>query len=140
MESNEMIIQAIKSLITEEQINDAIKAAVRNRLEYEFSRALELESKILASAYADKKLDAILDEIYGREVCTETGWNDRKQYATFEEFVKDCVREKCQSQWGMESRVKRMIEDKVEAVCKQVVKDNEADLADKAMRILAGEE
>ena len=140
MESNEMIVEAIKSLITEEQIDAAIKAVVRERLEYEFSRALENEASRVAHAYTEKKIEAVLDEIFGRDIVTEDGWSNRKEYASFEQYVKDYVREKCSSQWGMESKVKRLIENKIEEVCKQVVAENNADLADKAMRRLAGEE
>ena len=39
----------------------------------------------------------------------------------------------------MERKVKDMVKNRVGEVCKKVVEENEADLADKAMRILSGE-
>lgn len=140
MEGNEIIIEAIKSLITEEQIDAAIRESVQEQIEYEFGRSLKNEASRLAAEYANKKIDAVLDEIFGREVVIVDAWNSRKQYTSFEQYVKELVREKCSSQWGMESMVKRMIEDKIKDVCKKVIDENNADLADKAMRILAGEE
>jgi len=81
----------------------------------------------------------VLKDLYGKEVNLDDGFCGRKGYKSFEEFVRDYVGEQCRKQWNMERKVQDMVKERVSEVCKKVVEENEADLADKAMRILSGE-
>jgi len=138
-EGNNMIIEAIKSLITEEQIDDAIRSVVAERMNYKVERAIENEAERIAREYCDEKIESVLADIFGRTVNLDDGFGGRRGYKTFEEYVRDYVGQECRKQWNMERNVKRMLESRIEEVCKKVVAENEADLADKAMRILSGE-
>ena len=138
-EGNNMIIEAIKSLITEEQIDDAIRSIVAERMNYKVERAIENEAERIAREYCDEKIESVLADIYGRTVNLDDGFGSRRGYKTFEEYVRDYVGQECRKQWNMERNVKRMVESRIEEVCKKVVAENESYLADKAMKILSGE-
>lgn len=135
-----MIIEAIKSLITEEQIDNAIRCAVSDQFTYRINEAIKHEAESIARQYCDKKIEEVLTDIFGKSVNLDDGFGGRRGYKTFEEFVRDYVGQECRKQWNMERNVKRMVESRIEEVCKKVVAENEADLADKAMKILGGAE
>lgn len=138
-EGNNMIIEAIKSLITEDQIDGAIRSIVAERMNYNVERTIREEAERVAREYCDKKIEEVLADLFGRSVNLDDGFGGRRGYKTFEEYVRDYVGQECRKQWNMERNVKRMVESRIEEVCKKVVAENEANLADKAMRILSGE-
>lgn len=138
-ENNNLVLEAIKSLITEEQIDDAIRVIVSERMQYSMERAIRETAERMAIDYCNEKIEDVLTDIYGRRVNIDDGFNNRKGYKTFEEFIRDYVGTQCRQQWNMERRVQDMVKKRVEEVCKKVVAENEANLADKAMAILAGE-
>jgi hypothetical protein len=139
METNELLYEAIKSLITEEQIDNAIDAAVRERMNYRISQAIEMEASEIAKEYCDKKIIDVLDSIFGKQVNTDDGFGYARGYKSFEEYVKEYIGKNVRNQYDMERKVRRMVDEKITAICKKVVEQNNADLADKAMRMLAGE-
>jgi len=138
-ENNNLVLEAIKSLITEEQLDDAIRSIVAERMEYKVERAIKDEAERIAREYCDKKIEDILADVFGNEVNLDDGFSGRRGYKTFEEFVRDYVGSECRKQWNMERRVQDMVKKRVEEVCKQVVAENESNLANKAMKILSGE-
>lgn len=139
MSEKDLVIEAMKQLITEEQIDNAIRSVVADRLNYRVERAIKEKAESIAREYCDKKIEDVLKDLYGKTVNLDDGFSGRRGYKSFEEFVRDYVGEQCRKQWNMERSVKKMIEERVSEVCKKVVEENEADLADKAMRILSGE-
>jgi hypothetical protein len=108
-------------------------------MNYKVERAIENEAERIAREYCDEKIESVLADIYGRTVNLDDGFGGRRGYKTFEEYVRDYVGQECRKQWNMERNVKRMVESRIEEVCKKVVAENEANLADKAMKILSGE-
>ena len=138
-EGNNMIIEAIKSLITEEQIDCAIRSVVAERMNYNVERTIKEEAERVAREYCGKKIEEVLTDLFGRSVNLDDGFGGRRGYKTFEEYVRDYVGQECRKQWNMERNVKRMVESRIEEVCKRVVSENEANLADQAMKILSGE-
>lgn len=138
--NKDLVLEAIKSLITEEQIDDAIRVIVADRMNYNIERAIKEEAESIAREYCDRKIEDILADIYGRQVNLDDGFGNRRGYKTFEEYVRDYVGSECRKQWNMERRVQEMVRKRVEEVCKKVVAENEANLADKAMKILAGKQ
>ena len=139
-EGNNMIIEAIKSLITEEQIDNAIRCAVSDKFTYRIDEAIKNEAESIARQYCDKKIEEVLADLFGKSVNLDDGFGGRRGYKTFEEYVRDYVGSECRKQWNMERKVKRMVESRIEEVCKKVVAENEANLADRAIRILGGTE
>ena len=138
-ENNNLVLEAIKSLITEEQIDNAIRVIVSERMQHSVERAIRETAERMARDYCDKQIEDVLADIYGREVNLDDGFGGRRGYKTFEEYVRDYVGQECRKQWNMERKVQDMVKERVEEVCKKVVEENEADLAGKAMRILSGE-
>ena len=138
-ENNNLILEAIKSLITEEQLDDAIRSIVAERMKYNFERMIRDEAERIAREFCDEKIESVLTDIYGRTVNLDDGFGGRRGYKTFEDFVRDYVGSECRKQWNMERRVQDMVKKRVEEVCKKVVAENEANLANKAMAILSGE-
>lgn len=138
-ENNNLILEAIKSLITEEQLDGAIRSIVAERMKYNVERTIKNEAERIAREYCDEKIESVLADIYGRTVILDDGFGSRREYKTFEEYVRDYVGQECRKQWNMERSVKLMVESRIEEVCKKVVAENEANLADKAMKILSGE-
>ena len=138
-ENNNLILEAIKSLITEEQLDGAIRSIVAERMKYNVERTIKNEAERIAREYCDEKIESVLADIYGRTVNLDDGFGGRRGYKTFEDFVRDYVGSECRKQWNMERRVQDMVKKRVEEVCKQVVAENEDNLADKAMAILSGE-
>ncbi len=138
-DNNNLVLEAIKSLITEEQIDNAIRCAVSEMFTYRINEAIENEAKSIARQYCDKKIEEVLADLFGKSVNLDDGFGGRRGYKTFEEYVRDYVGQECRKQWNMERNVKRMVESRIEEVCKKVVAENEANLANKAMAILAGE-
>ena len=139
MSEKDLVIEAMKQLITEEQIDNAIRSVVADRLNYRVERAIKEKAESIAREYCDKKIEDVLKDLYGKEVNLDDGFCGRRGYKSFEEFVRDYVGEQCRKQWNMERKVQDMVKERVSEVCKKVVEENEADLADKAMRILSGE-
>lgn len=139
MSEKDLVIEAMKQLITEEQIDNAIRSIVAERMNYTVERAIREEAERVARKYSDEQIEDVLADIYGREVNLDDGFGGRRGYKTFEEYVRDYVGSECRKQWNMERKVQDMVKKRVEEVCKKVVEENEADLADKAMRILSGE-
>lgn len=139
MGEKDLVLEAMKQLITEEQIDNAIRSVVADQLKYRVERAIKEEAESIAREYCDKKIEDVLKDLFGKKVNLDDGFGGRRGYKTFEEYVRDYVGEQCRKQWNMERNVKKMIEERVSEVCKKVVEENEADLADKAMRILSGE-
>ena len=138
-ENKNLVLEAIKSLITEEQLDNAIRSVVAESMNYNVERAIREEAERVAKNYCDRKIEDTLADIYGRQVNLDDGFSGRRGYKTFEEFVRDYVGSECRKQWNMERKVQDMVRKRVEEVCKKVVAENEANLADKAMKILAGE-
>lgn len=139
MGEKDLVVEAMKQLITEEQIDNAIRNVVADQLNYHVERAIKEKAENIAREYCDKKIEDVLKDLYGKEVNLDDGFCGRKGYKSFEEFVRDYVGEQCRKQWNMERKVQDMVKERVSEVCKKVVEENEADLADKAMRILSGE-
>lgn len=139
MSEKDLVVEAMKQLITEEQIDNAIRSVVADHLGYRVERAIKEEAESIAREYCDKKIEDVLKDLYGKEVNLDDGFCGRKGYKSFEEFVRDYVGEQCRKQWNMERKVQDMVKERVSEVCKKVVEENEANLADKAMRILSGE-
>lgn len=139
MSEKDLVIEAMKQLITEEQIDNAIRYVVADQIEFRVERAIKEKAESIAREYCDKKIEDVLKDLYGKEVNLDDGFCGRKGYKSFEEFVRDYVGEQCRKQWNMERKVQDMVKERVSEVCKKVVEENEADLADKAMRILSGE-
>lgn len=139
MGEKDLVIEAMKQLITEEQIDNAIRYVVADQIEFRVERAIKEKAESIAREYCDKKIEDVLKDLYGKEVNLDDGFCGRKGYKSFEEFVRDYVGEQCRKQWNMERKVQDMVKERVSEVCKKVVEENEADLADKAMRILSGE-
>ena len=139
MSEKDLVIEAMKQLITEEQIDNAIRSVVADHLGYRVECAIKEKAESIAREYCDKKIEDVLKDLYGKEVNLDDGFCGRKGYKSFEEFVRDYVGEQCRKQWNMERKVQDMVKERVSEVCKKVVEENEADLADKAMRILSGE-
>lgn len=139
MSEKDLVIEAMKQLITEEQIDNAIRNVVADQLNYRVELAIKEKAESIAREYCDKKIEDVLKDLYGKEVNLDDGFCGRKGYKSFEEFVRDYVGEQCRKQWNMERKVQDMVKERVSEVCKKVVEENEADLADKAMRILSGE-
>lgn len=139
MSERDLVLEAMKQLITEEQIDNAIRSVVADHLGYRVEHAIKEEAESIAREYCDKKIEDVLKDLYGKEVNLDDGFCGRKGYKSFEEFVRDYVGEQCRKQWNMERKVQDMVKERVSEVCKKVVEENEADLADKAMRILSGE-
>lgn len=138
-ENNNLVLEAIKSLITEEQIDNAIRCVVSEMFTYRINEAIKNEAESIARQYCDKKIEEVLADIFGKSVNLDDGFGGRRGYKTFEEYVRDYVGQECRKQWNMERNVKRMVESRIEEVCKKVVAENEANLADQAMKILSGE-
>lgn len=139
MIEKDLVLEAMKQLITEEQIDNAIRNVVADQIEYRVERAIKEKAESIAREYCDKKIEDVLKDLYGKEVNLDDGFCGRKGYKSFEEFVRDYVGEQCRKQWNMERKVQDMVKERVSEVCKKVVEENEADLADKAMRILSGD-
>jgi len=139
MSEKDLVLEAMKQLITEEQIDNAIRSVVADHLGYRVEHAIKETAESIAREYCDKKIEDVLKDLYGKEVNLDDGFCGRKGYKSFEEFVRDYVGEQCRKQWNMERKVQDMVKERVSEVCKKVVEENEADLADKAMRILSGE-
>lgn len=139
MREKDLVLEAMKQLITEEQIDNAIRSVVADHLGYRVEHAIKEKAESIAREYCDKKIEDVLKDLYGKEVNLDDGFCGRKGYKSFEEFVRDYVGEQCRKQWNMERKVQDMVKERVSEVCKKVVEENEADLADKAMRILSGE-
>lgn len=139
MSKKDLVLEAMKQLITEEQIDNAIRSVVADHLGYRVEHAIKEEAESIAREYCDKKIEDVLKDLYGKEVNLDDGFCGRKGYKSFEEFVRDYVGEQCRKQWNMERKVQDMVKERVSEVCKKVVEENEADLADKAMKILSGE-
>lgn len=138
-ENNNLFLEAIKSLITDEQIDNAIRCAVSEKFTYRINEAIKNEAESIARQYCDKKIEEVLADLFGKSVNLDDGFGGRRGYKTFEDFVRDYVGSECRKQWNMERRVQDMVKKRVEEVCKKVVAENEANLADKAMKILSGE-
>lgn len=138
-ENKNLVLEAIKSLITEEQIDDAIRVIVADRMNYSIEREIVGEAKRIAREYCDRKIEDTLADIFGRQVNLDDGFGNRRGYKTFEEYVREYVGTQCKQQWNLERKVQDMVKKRVEEVCKKVVAENEANLADKAMKIIAGE-
>lgn len=139
MSERDLVLEAMKQLITEEQIDNAIRSVVADHLGYRVEHAIKEEAESIARKYCDKKIEDVLKDLYGKEVNLDDGFCGRKGYKSFEDFVRDYVGEQCRKQWNMERKVQDMVKERVSEVCKKVVEENEADLADKAMKILSGE-
>ena len=138
-ENKNLVLEAIKSLITEEQIDDAIRVIVADRMNYSIEREIVGEAKRIAREYCDRKIEDTLADIFGRQVNLDDCFGNRRGYKTFEEYVREYVGTQCKQQWNLERKVQDMVKKRVEEVCKKVVAENEANLADKAMKIIAGE-
>ena len=137
-ENNNLFLEAIKSLITDEQIDNAIRCAVSEKFTYRINEAIKNEAESIARQYCDKKIEEVLADLFGKSVNLDDGFGGRRGYKTFEDFVRDYVGSECRKQWNMERRVQDMVKKRVEEVCKKVVAENEANLADQAMKILGG--
>ena len=78
MIEKDLVLEAMKQLITEEQIDNAIRNVVADQIEYRVERAIKEKAESIAREYCDKKIEDVLKDLYGKEVYLDYGFCGRK--------------------------------------------------------------
>lgn len=124
----------IKGLVTDEVIEKAVQNAVKERMDYFVDSAIEKRAKRIAEEYCDKRMTDVLDEIYSKPVIIDYGWQKPREYESFEDFVKAYVGEKVNSSRNLIDEIRRMLSDRLDRYCKQVVDEQTKDLTNKVLK------
>ena len=124
----------IKGLVTDEVIEKAVQNAVKERMDYFVGSAIEKRAKKIAEEYCDKRMTDVLDEIYSKPVIIDYGWQKPIEYESFEDFVKAYVGEKVNSSRNIIDEIRRMLSDRLDRYCKQVVEEQTKDLTNKVLK------
>ena len=140
-ENKNLLMDLAKQLISEEDLQYAVKSAVSEYLNYHMYSELQgIVSKVLdekCNGYIREEIDKIL----ASPVKTDDGWGRVEKYDSFESLVKEKIKEKSidRSQWNIQSLVRNMVENKIKDVAEKLIKQESKDRAALIIKELARE-
>lgn len=140
-ENKNLLMDLAKQLISEEDLQYAVKSAVSEYLNYHMYSELQgIVSKVLdekCNGYIREEIDKIL----ASPVKTDDGWGRVEKYDSFESLVKEKIKEKSidRSQWNIQSLVRNMVENKIKDVAEKLIKKESKDRAALIIKELARE-
>lgn len=140
-ENKNLLMDLAKQLISEEDLQYAVKSAVCEYLNHHMYSELQgIVSKVLdekCNGYIREEIDKIL----ASPVKTDNGWGRVERYDSFESLVKEKIKEKSidRSQWNIQSMVRNMVENKIKDVAEKLIKQESKDRAALIIKELARE-
>ncbi|MBQ9255738.1 MAG: hypothetical protein IJ181_01225 [Acidaminococcaceae bacterium] len=140
-ENKNLLMDLAKQLISEEDLQYAVKSAVSEYMNHHMYSELQgIVSKVLdekCNGYIREEIDKIL----ASPVKTDDGWGRVEKYDSFESLVKEKIKEKSidRSQWNIQSLVRNMVENKIKDVAEKLIKQESKDRAALIIKELARE-
>ena len=120
--TNNVLYDVVKDLISEEDIRDIIREEIAARLS---SYQIEKIVRDALMEYVHEKGEAYLREtvekIVNGPVRLDDGWGNVKEMGSFEDYARKSLRDQCMSQWGMERKLREMVDAKLKKIAQDIV-------------------
>lgn len=139
--TNNVLYDVVKDLISEEDIRDIIREEIAARLS---SYQMEKIVRDALMEYVHEKGEAYLREtvekIVNGPVRLDNGWGDVKTFGSFEDYARKSLNDQCMSQWGMERKLRELVDAKLKKIAQDIVgRHIKEDLQDEVVAELAKE-
>ena len=142
MEDNkEFLLELAKQLISKEEIKNAVREVVRDRLDYHVDNELRQIVHDILHEKGEGYITEMINEALSRPVKKDDGWGHVERYDSFENFVRDQIKQKSydRSAWELELKIRRCVENKIKEVAKDLAEQEAKDRSAAILKELATE-
>ena len=143
MEQKDMIKSLLRELITDDVLNECIKAEVARQVdetfEYEFNRRIAKRIDEVIRDKADSYIISAVEQAISGKVRTDDGWGNSKTYGSFEDLVRARIGSKLNDGWNVERKVRDAVDARIKKLCDQVRKEHVDNMAEQVIERLKGE-
>ena len=96
---DELIKEMIATMLTEEKIVDVVREVVEEQMSYSVRNLIEQSVHDVLRERTDAYIKECVDEQFMKPVKSDDGWGGVEYYDTFEQFVRDYVRNNLSKNW-----------------------------------------
>ena len=141
MAQSELLYEALKDLVSEEQIANTVNRIVVEKMEsYAIEKAIQNTVFEIVKEKADGYIQEQVDEIMHNPVRLDDGWGNIKEEGSFEDYVRRSLRKQCFDQWKLERKLREVVDEKLKNTAKKIVdKHLEEDLVGEVLQKLKEE-
>ena len=118
----ELIREMLAAMITEEMLKDAAREAIEEHLNYSVKELILGTATDILREKTDAYIRERVDEQFMKPVKTDDGWGNVEYYDTFEQFVRDQVKNNLSNSWEVRTKVERQIDEKMKKAKENIAK------------------
>lgn len=124
---DENIRALLASVITDEMIKEAVRDVVYEKMsDYNTSHLIHEVANDIFKEKATGYMQNLIDEEFKKPVKRDDGWGDVEYYDSFDEFVKDQMKDKLKNNWNLRNIIDQKLNNAVknakERLAQKVVK------------------
>ena len=140
-ENKELLMELAKQLISEEEIENAVRQVVENRVNYHVEREIEAIVNRIISEKGEGYIVEMVDKVLNAQVRTDDGWGRVEKYDSFENFVREKISQKSynRSEWDINRTIRDQVDKKISEVAKKLAERESKDRTDAILKELAAE-
>lgn len=112
----------LKELVTDEQIENAVRYAVSEKFDYYLDREIEKKINEVISGKADEYIYAEIDKVMENKVRIDDGWGNSATYASFDDYVRMQISTKIRDGWKIERKVRDAVDSRLKKYVEESVK------------------
>lgn len=120
--TNNVLYDVVKDLISEEDIRDIIREEIAARLSsYQIEKIVRDALMEYVHEKGESYLRETVEKIVNGPVRLDDGWGNVKEMGSFEDYARKSLRDQCMSQWGMERKLREMVDAKLKKIAQDIV-------------------
>ncbi len=140
-ENKELLMELAKQLISEEEIENAVRQVVEKRVNYHVEREIEAIVNRIISEKGEGYIVEMVDKVLNAQVRTDDGWGRVEKYDSFENFVREKISQKSynRNEWDINRTIRDQVDKKISEVAKKLAERESKDRTDAILKELAAE-
>jgi DNA-binding FrmR family transcriptional regulator len=133
-----MLEEIVRGMVDEETVTDILRDEIRDRLASKYDYEIEKVARDIVRKKADSIIMDHVNKCLKDGVTVDNGWGHKETHISFEDYVRQQIKQEFDSKWEVQRTIKDAVEKKIKAVCKNVMDKNLQPCIDKAVQELAG--
>lgn len=112
----------LKELVTDEQIENAVRCAVSEKFDYCLNMEIAKKINEVISGKADEYIYAEIAKVMENKVRVDDGWGNSATYASFDDYVRKQISTKIKDGWNVERKVRESVDSRLKKYVEESVK------------------
>lgn len=140
-DNKEVLMELAKQLISEEEIEYAVRQVIEKRVNYHVECEIQAIVHKIIQEKGEGYIVEMVDKVLSAPVKTDDGWGSVEKYDSFENFVRDKIRQKSfsRSEWDISRTIRDQVDKKISEIAAKLAKQEVKDRTDAVLKELASE-